>query len=161
MISSFPFPLSNPILQMIDVPLPSLLPSTPRFLTSILEHVPLCCAGKFHVRMFFFSSKAGWEMERRRNVLLSWLILIFCKYFRLALAFSFSNNSSHSEFKPKEYWSKNTIIISLSNLASHERINCKLIKTFLETLSLLHFFQAKRNFAPSKGSHLIGYLRLC
>ena len=32
-----------------------------------------------------FSSKTGWKMEQtlRRKVLLSWLILIFCKYFGL------------------------------------------------------------------------------
>ena len=142
------------MLPLVDVPLPSPLPSTRRFHTYLLERVPLCCAGKFHVRTFL-SSRAGWDMEQRRKVLLSWLILIFCKYFRLALAFSFSNDTSHSEFKPKEYWSKNTIYIYRIWLHMSES-TANLYKFFWKLFHFHNCFQTKSNFAPSKGLHLIG-----
>ena len=93
---SFPFPLLIPISLILSACRPfhysisSPLPSSLLFLSSFPSpSSPLSCWNtclcalmvNFSWEKKYFYFKIGCKMEQKRKVILSWLILIFCKYF--------------------------------------------------------------------------------
>ena len=118
LFSSSPFPLlitiskilsaSRPFHYFISSPLPSCLlflssfaspPSPPSCWNTCL--FALMVNLNWEKKYFYF--KTGCKMEQKRKVILSWLILIFCKYFLQCINFyfQFGNDTSHSEINLK------------------------------------------------------------